>query len=266
MARYFQEMGGAISGKIGPMVGYMWKNRACVRTYRKEINYPNTEGQKQERDWFVGMVRFASQAKSALQMGFRRKAIEMGMTEGNYFISCNKEHFHRKNGTVEVDYDSLTISEGAAADVLFHDPEFCDSEVVRITYEKNMLFSRSSGEDKVYIYAYAPSIAEGFLAAPALRRSKQIEFQLPETWNGLVVHLYGFTVDRDGRASNSTYIGVGMVNHYKERGIYIPVNKSWNDFVEMANQANAGCPANEQKTSIEYGFDIFSIDAEAPPE
>lgn len=269
MARINQNLNGAFSGKVGPMVGYIWKNRACIRTYRKSINYPNTEEQRQERDWFVGMVRFASRAKSALQLGFNQQANDAGMTEGNYFISRNKAHFRRTAKGVEVDYDMLTLAEGPAADVLFHTPEFGEGETVSIGYEKNMLFSRSAGEDKVYVFAYAPELAEGFLSAPSSRRAKHIDIQLPETWCGAVVHLYGYVVDRDGRASNSTYIGVGKVNHYKEHGVYIPINKSWNDFVEMANRANSDDATNAttcQNPVVSQNVGIFDIGADTPPE
>lgn len=273
MALINQDIAGAFCGKVGPMVGYMWKNRACVRTYRKEINYPNTEGQQRERDWFVGMVRFASRAKTALQLGFSQQANDAGMTEGNYFISRNKQHFHRVNGRVEVDYDRLTIAEGSAADVLFHDATFSEGEVVCVDFEKNMLFSRSSGDDCVYLYAYASELGEGFLSAPAKRRSKHIEVQLPETWAGTMVHLYGFVVDRDGRSSCSTYIGVGKVNHCNERGVYIPVNKSWDDFVEMATRANSDSGSagvskqdnNEPNRKSGIVANIFAKRAETPP-
>ena len=36
--------------------------------------------------------------------------------------------------------------------------------------------------------------------------------RLPQHWSGTEVHLYGFVVDRNGRASNSAYIGSGYVN------------------------------------------------------
>lgn len=266
MARIFQGMDGAFSGKMGPFVGYMWKNRACVRTYRKEINYPNTESQKKERDWFIGMVRFASQAKGAIKLGFRLQAAELGMTEGNYFVSRNKSFFRRVDDTVETDFGRLIISEGSAADVLFHNPVFRENEVVSVDFEKNMLFSRASGDDLVYLYFYAPETAEGFLSAPVKRRSKHVDVQLPESWSCAEVHIYGFVIDREGRASNSTYIGVGKVNHYNERGVYIPLNKSWNDFVEMASRVNAETGSEVQKSAVVGGVDILSIDREAPPE
>ena len=58
-------------------------------------------------------------------------------------------------------------------------------------------------------------------------------------WAGQEVHVYGFVVDREGRPSNTTYVGVGRVNHYEDRGRYIPVNKNWKDFVDIANELNA---------------------------
>lgn len=266
MARLYQGLDGAISGRLGTMVGYVWKNRACVRAYRKVINYPNTKGQQQEREWFVSMVRFASQGKAALQLGFKKQATETGMTEGNYFVCRNKMHFHRVEEGVEVDYCNLVLAEGAAADVLFHTPEFGEGETVSIDFEKNMLFSRSSGEDQIYVYAYSSDFGEGYLAAPVLRRSKRINIQLPESWAGTVVHLYGFVVDREGRASNSTYIGVGKVNHYNERGVYIPVNKSWDDFVELAKHTNDETPADALNSEEINHVDIFSLAFEAPPD
>ena len=63
------------------------------------------------------------------------------------------------------------------------------------------------------------------------------------------MHLYGFVVDKDGRPSNTTYIGVGRVNHYEDRGRYIPLNKSWKDFVEMANEVNVGTSVVDDEPS-----------------
>ena len=230
---------GPFVGRLGPAVGYMWKGKNCVRAYRPHISFPNTEGQMQERSWFVGMVRFASCATQVLRMGLHRQADEAGMTEGNYFVMLNKRHFVREGGKVTVNYSKLLLAAGPAADVYFRAPQFKADETVTVEFEKNALSLRASGEDKVYLYAYAPAAGQGLLSAPALRRSKQLSVRLPEAWSGLEVHLYGFVTDRDGRPSNSTYIGVGRVNHYEYHGRYIPINKNWSDFVDIANEANA---------------------------
>ena len=74
MAKLEQGILGPFRGKVGTVVGYLWRGRQVVRAYRREINYPNTASQQAEREWFVGMVRFASTARQALLLGLREKA------------------------------------------------------------------------------------------------------------------------------------------------------------------------------------------------
>ena len=232
-------------GRVGNNVGYLWKGKACLRAYQPVVHYPNTESQQQQRNWFVGMVRFASKATDALRLGLRQQAEEKQMTESNYFILKNKQHFKLSDGILEVDYDRLKIAEGHASDVYFKAPRFEENETVCVDFEKNMMSFRASAEDKIYLYIYAPGRNAGLLTAPVARRTKTVKTRLPESWAGEEVHLYGFVVDKEGRASNSTYIGVGRVNHYEDRGRYIPLNKNWKEFVEIANEANTATPHND---------------------
>lgn len=238
MAIITQGIAGPISGKVGGFVGYRWRQRACLRALPAHVNYPNTELQQRQRDWFVGMVRFASRAKEALQLGLRHPSLEAGMTEGNYFILKNKQHFKREGDSYEVDYAQLRLSEGDAADVYFHEARFEADEVVSVGFEKNAGLRFSAGDDHVYLFAYAPALDAGMLSAPAERRSKNLSIRLPEAWAGAVIHLYGFVVDHSGRASKSTYIGVGRVNHYEDRTRYMPTDSVWQEFVDLAAASN----------------------------
>ena len=95
MAKIEQGILGPFRGKVGTVVGYFWRGKHVVRSYRSEINYPNTERQQAERDWFVSMVRFAATARQALLLGLRERAAREQMTEGNAFVKMNKHHFGR---------------------------------------------------------------------------------------------------------------------------------------------------------------------------
>lgn len=240
MAKIAQGIGGPLSGRVGPVVGYMWKQRACLRTLPQHFNYPNTASQQQQRDWFVSMVRFASRAKEALRLGLCRQADEAGMTEGNYFVLHNKQCFRRSGDGVEVDYAQLRLAEGHAADVYFREAHFEAGEVVSVEFEKNSLLGRASGDDRVYIYVYAPAFADGLLSAPVERRCKRLSISLPAEWAGTVVHIYGFVVDRNGRASDSTYIGEGRVNHYDDRSRYRKEDAVWQEFVDIVASSRGG--------------------------
>ena len=211
MAKLHQGILGAFSGKVGTVVGYTWRGVPCMRAYRREVAYPNTASQQAERDWFVSMVRFASQAKWAVRLGLRERAMEHRMTEGNYFVMRNKRCFSLTEGAVAVDYGGLVLAEGPAAPVTFGTARFEEGEVLSVGYEKNGLSLQASSEDRVYVYAYAPALGEGLLSAPSLRRSKELRMRLPQHWAGVEVQLYGFVVDREGRASHSSYIGAGRV-------------------------------------------------------
>lgn len=253
MGKLYHGIDGPFSGKVGPVVGYMWKNRACIRTYRHQVNYPNTEDQQHQRNWFVSMVRFAAQATDALKLGLSYVAAASRMTEGNFFVMKNKQHFHRENDCVRVDYEKLQIAIGSATDVYFHKPCFEKNEIVVVDFEKNSLSLKASADDQIYVYIYATGSGEGLLSAPVARRAKQIQVALPQSWAGQEVHLYGFVVDRNGRASNSTYIGVGRVNHYEDRGRYIPLDNNWQEFVELAHE-----------NTSEVGKSITTIPREMP--
>jgi len=349
MAKLHQGILGAFSGKVGTVVGYLWRGRQVVRAYRKEINYPNTESQRLEREWFVSMVRFAATARQALLLGLRERAARDQMTEGNAFVKMNKHCFGRTHalvaacggatpsslegelkclqpnsspslegelkclqsnsspslegeqkslqpnsspklgevpegrrsvlqdggeygskatrprpsGTpsslegelkcrdaacrvrkapanipdskapagipdrkaaadtpvrgaiadaarcVPTEYEHIRISEGSAAPVRFAAAEISDSGILRVDFEKNSGMSRAKGCDRVYIYIYNTESKEGLLSAPAERRSGRLQMQLPDGWNELNTRMWGFTVDREGRASNSAYIAYG---------------------------------------------------------
>ena len=95
MAKLEQGILGPFRGKVGTVVGYLWRGKHVVRAYRKEINYPNTERQQAEREWFVEMVRFAATARQALLLGLSERAAQWQMTEGNAFVRMNKGCFGR---------------------------------------------------------------------------------------------------------------------------------------------------------------------------
>lgn len=238
MAYLLQGINGPFSGKVGQVIGFVWKGRPLVRGYRKHISYPNTPEQQEERDWFIAMVRFASSARAALKIGFATCADAAHMTEGNFFVRENKQHFQMEEGSLSIDYSRLTISRGSAADVYFKPARFEEGEVVSVDFEKNAMSLRASGEDHVYLFAYCPDLKQSKLSAPALRRNRRVRVSLPSNWAGLDVHLYGFVQDRDGRVSNSTYIGTGRVNHYEDSGRYVEINKGWLDFVDIVNQTS----------------------------
>lgn len=205
MAKLEQGILGPFRGKVGTVVGYLWRGRQVVRSYRGEIHYPNTENQQLERSWFVSMVRFAATARGALLLGLRECAAELQMTEGNAFVKQNKRHFSLSGA---VDYRHLVLATGAAAPVRFTAGAIDAEGILQVRFERNGGMSRAKGSDRVYLFVYHTTTGQGLLSAAAERRSGRVAMQLPEGWTEPEVNVWGFVVDGEGRASRSTYIAM----------------------------------------------------------
>ena len=214
MAKLEQGILGPFTGKVGTVVGYLWKGKALVRAYRREVRYPNTERQQAERGWFVQMVRFAAAARGALLLGLREAAMREQMTESNLFVKRNKGCFGLDG---RVDYERLQFASGSAGVAAFERYEVDDSGVLEVRYGRGV----GRAMDKVYVYVYCPDSGQGLLSASAARRDGVLRMALPDEWVGRELAVYGFCVDAEGHASRSVYVrrlDVAGTEVQKEKG------------------------------------------------
>jgi len=203
---------GGFSGKLGSVVGYNWRGQWCVRSLPADFHDARTERQLEQRGLFADMVRFAGRAKRVLGISMRVVARNDHITESNYFVRLNKACFSRMDGVLTVDYGSLRFSDGPVAPVAFDAPQLLDDTTISIAFEKNPEHRNCSQDDEVRLVAYCPELDAFDFSDGIMRRSKQLTMSLNEGWAGKEVHLWGFVVDRAGRASQSTYIGSGVLD------------------------------------------------------
>ena len=203
---------GGFSGRLGNVVGYNWRGRWCVRTLPGDFHDARSEQQLEQRRLFTEMVRFAGSARRVLRIALDEASRNVGLTPSNYFIRMNKECFALQDGELTVDLPELRLSDGPVAPVAFDAPQLLDDTTVSISFEKNPLHRNCSQDDEIYIVAYCPEYKAFDFSDTTARRRKQVVFQLNEAWAGKEVHLWGFVVDRAGRASQSLYIGSGVLD------------------------------------------------------
>ena len=203
-------------GTVGPVIGYQWRGRWCLRARPRRVHNPQTERQQEHRMLFRDMVRLASRMNQALRRGLRDAALGERMTEGNLFVKMNKDCFTPQG----VDYESLRVSAGPVAPVAFTRAEVDADNVLHVCFEKNPLHLSASGDDEVFVYAYCPTLGRGVLSAPAYRRSKRLEMSLPDDFAGQELHFYGFVEDYAQRASESSYIIVSENSEYSDYSEY----------------------------------------------
>ena len=264
----------AYRGTVGTVIGYEWRGKWCLRARPLRVRNPRTEKQQINRMVFKQAVDLASHMKLALRKGLHNVSMGLHLTECNLFFKRNKGCFSLgEDGKLEVDWESLMLSEGSLAAPVFSthssvspsraasSPSLGEQPVSNIAgsdgdsgsgspsklegvdakrtgacvfypvsistdrreavveecvrNERYITFpfapcgegEKACGDDEVYVYAYCPEAAEGVLSAPAWRRGGSVRLTLPERWQGMEVHFYGFAVDLDGEASETVYIG-----------------------------------------------------------
>lgn len=192
-------------GSVGPVIGYQWRGRWCLRARPRQVRNPQTEAQQAHRMLFRDMVRLAGRMNQALRFGLREASLEAGLTECNLFVKTNKDRFTAAG----VDYGALELSSGPVAPVAFTRAEIDGGMTLHAEFEKNPLHLRADAYDKVLVYAFCPAQQRGVLSAPVYRRSRCLEMSLPDEWADHEVHLYAFVTDHAQRASSTLYLGTG---------------------------------------------------------
>ena len=194
-------------GTVGTVIGYQWRGKWCLRARPRFVRNPRTEAQQRNRGLFKQVVQLAGILKKVLRKGLHDSSLQLHMTECNLFYRLNKQCFSLDGETLAVDYGHLLLAQGEVAPVGFGEPALGEGGVLTVPFTASLDERRGNGYDEVYLYAWCPALGEGRLSTPAYRHSERVSVTLPEDWAGLEVHLYGFVLDHNGRASDSQYLG-----------------------------------------------------------
>ena len=200
---------GGFNGSLGPVVGYQWRGRWCLRAKPQMVKNPRTEEQQRHRMMFREEVRLAARMNWVLRATLEQLSLAEGLTPCNYFVKDNQRCFGLDGERLTVDWSRLALSHGPVAPVAFDVPEVAEGTVLTIDFEKNPLHVSANQYDKVYLYVYCPEVERGFLSAPVYRRTQRLSVALPEVMAGREVQLWGLVQDGQGRWSETIYIGYG---------------------------------------------------------
>ena len=253
MGRLTNGYTGGFSGRLGGVIGYVWRGRQCVRTMPSHFNDAKTERQLERRSLFKQSVGFASRARNVLRRGLRIPSLNAHITEYNYFMRINKDCFSLLDGKLQVDYANLILAEGPAAPVAFGVPRLIDEVTISIDFEKNPLHRVTSPDDCVFLAAYCPELDAFDLSAAAFRSSNRLTMCLNRAWAGKEVHLWGFVQDTKGHASMSQYIGCGVLDmETAEDELFYPASEDMTVFEETLEGVADG---NRTDTGRSAGID-----------
>ena len=120
---------------------------------------------------------------------------------------------------------------GPVAPVAFAAPRMVEETSVGVDFEPNPLHCTVHRDDKVYMVAYIPEKEAFIISQPFYRGQKYVEIVFPSYLAGKEIYLWGFVVDRAGRASQSQYLGNGIIDQSQWPESYSE-EKTVNEWIE----------------------------------
>ena len=197
-------------GKAGDKVYTKLFGYQIERQYAKPSN-PRTEKQQLTRARFNLLVQLATIFNAACSLGLKRVAYNSKMFPANKFVSLN---YPNVNGTapdnVSIDPSKVVCADGNLTGVVFSSSigTATPGTITVSVTDINAGIGNSSAEDNIHCFVYCPDAQAGILSAAAKRvDGATLSVRYPSSWSGLEVHVYGFVVNDENRASNSEYIG-----------------------------------------------------------
>lgn len=209
MAKLKHGIFGPVSGKLGSVVGGVWKGIPYIRRVpkkKKGKNAPRTVAQIANEQKMKFMNQVLVPFQPYINIGFEHLAIEKTALSAAYSVNF-QQAITGVYPNLEVDYTKLCISSGKLPG-LINPVVRLDGDTVKLNWEKTE-DNRTSFDDQLMLVLYAPALdlADGFFGL-AWRRNLQCNFKLNPRMFGqeLEVYLSVTSIDRK-LISNSVHLG-----------------------------------------------------------
>lgn len=183
------------NGKVGEIVAAKdSQGKMTVRKYNGSPKNPNTAEQVKVRTKFLASTATASVFKNTL-VGLLPTAKTKKLSTPNTFQVINKdaiEVVETTPGNFEstVDYTKLKLSKGSVEPAVFRRP--ASQEGSPLTIESLADDALASNRRFYFMAAYCPSLQVSRISDPVVSTEGKAYITVPQTWNGLEVHLYAY--------------------------------------------------------------------------
>ena len=199
---------GPFSGKVGTVVGAIWKGIGTIRALPASVSNPRTEGQVNQRTKFSAALEFLQPSLAFIQQGFRFYA--KGMSAFNAAQSyVLKNAITGTAPNFSVDYTTALVSRGKLEGVSGGNLSELNGTVT-VTWTDNSNQGNARADDKVLLLVYNPTKGESHIVLedPATREDATIVSTLPAHYSGDTVHVYlAFQAADGSMVSNSDHVG-----------------------------------------------------------
>lgn len=209
-------------GKVGPVVGRKFREENVYSAYQKNVFNPRTEAQQIQRMKFKALSELAHNFACGAIFGFRTAAKGTNLSPRNLFQKTNWPAITASSSdSLSVDYTGMMVSKGSLANVFFEGLNLDIPNTVSVPFSNAGAPCQRTTNDRAFIYIYCPDAKTGILSGEVKLDDGRIVVETPTSWNGLKVHVWGFTRNQGtdnvelgipaGEASDSQYVGSGMI-------------------------------------------------------
>ena len=198
-------------GKVGDIVGFTTK-KGEIGMRAKSIKPYTSQTKKQiiQRTRFLAVTSLAQRFLPAIA-GLTPTAVQQRITKRNAFVKLNMPAVTVLDPASESDihattnYADVILSRGMLGGVTFSGARFDDTLTVKVNFAANLEGYMANADDEVILAVYAPEVDEIVLADRVTRNEGTVEIQVPTGWNGLTVHVFGYTMGFKDSADRVTY-------------------------------------------------------------
>lgn len=196
-----KEKRGHLSGKVGDVIHSSWNGRAYIRKKPKSVANPRTEAQQSHRMAFAAIAALSNTMKEGHKIGLHTLAQKEKLDTSSMFKHINKNCY----GPDGIDYAHVIISSGTVTSAFVTSAEVDTQGGIHVTFDGHV--TPANKDDEFYLFVCCPDQRDGLCAAPVARTVGEVCATIEANWTGHPLHLYAFMKGKNGRTSNTEYVG-----------------------------------------------------------
>jgi Family of unknown function (DUF6266) len=208
MAKLLSGINGPFSGKVGTVVGYLWKGKAVMRGLPRERSGGPSPAQMQQHAKFALMHKFLRPLLSFLNVTYSSVAVQMtGFSKAfSYNVKNSITGTHPELG---IDYSRVMLSQGDLQNVLSAEVIVSADGKLVFSWKDNSGTGSAKTTDQAFVAVYCEELNQWvYELNPVARKAGNCTIDVTKM-KGREVHTYIGFISNDGKdATNSLYTGM----------------------------------------------------------
>lgn len=208
MAEIKEGILGGISGKLGPVVGFTWRDKKLIRSKPTKSNKPRTESQLTQQT----KLRYCTQFLTPMRKFVNKYIFVPNKSQIGFealLSKVMKDMYFEKDEQFRIDYTQFYFALGVLPTTLKTSVKFLKNEKLKLQWEDNSSQGIANSDDKLTVIALLQESHQFLLFERfANREDGKVSFVLPKEHSDSFVHLwYMWSNANDDLNSTSMYLG-----------------------------------------------------------